>query len=57
MQLKYSNYVAFSHVHGVAVNNSGKSMLDFVTLLNETLENVIIRTSFNGMWFTTWEDR
>lgn len=32
-------------------------MLDFVTLLNETLENVIIRTSFNGMWFTTWEDR
>ena len=23
MQLKYSNYVAFSHVHGVAVNNSG----------------------------------
>jgi len=26
MQLKYSNYVAFSHVHGVAVNNSGKIM-------------------------------
>ena len=25
MQLKYSNYVAFSHVHGVAVNNSGLS--------------------------------
>ena len=23
MQLKYNNYVAFSHVHGVAVNNSG----------------------------------
>ena len=23
MQLKYSNYAAFSHVHGVAVNNSG----------------------------------
>ena len=23
MQLKYSNYVAFSHVHGFAVNNSG----------------------------------
>ena len=24
MQLKYSNYAAFSHVHGVAVNNSGQ---------------------------------
>ncbi len=23
MQLKYSNYAAFSHVHGRAVNNSG----------------------------------
>jgi len=23
MQLKYSNYVAFSHNHGFAVNNSG----------------------------------
>ena len=31
MQLKYSNYAAFSHVHGVAVNNSG---------LIETLWNV-----------------
>ena len=27
MQLKYSNYVAFSHVHGVAVNNSGTTIL------------------------------
>ena len=27
MQLKYSNYAAFSHVHGVAVNNSGLSSL------------------------------
>ena len=27
MQLKYSNYVAFSHVHGVAVNNSGLILL------------------------------
>lgn len=32
-------------------------MLDFVTLLNETLENVIIRTSLNGMWFKIWEVR
>ena len=24
MQLKYSNYVAFSHFHGKAVNNSGQ---------------------------------
>ena len=23
MQLKYSNYAAFSHIHGRAVNNSG----------------------------------
>ena len=27
MQLKYSNYVAFSHFHGKAVNNSGLKML------------------------------
>ena len=26
MQLKYSNYVAFSHFHGKAVNNSGLFM-------------------------------
>ena len=26
MQLKYSNYVAFSHFHGKAVNNSGLTM-------------------------------
>lgn len=28
MQLKYNNYVAFSHVHGVAVNNSGLLLND-----------------------------
>ena len=27
MQLKYSNYVAFSHFHGKAVNNSGLLMI------------------------------
>ena len=27
MQLKYSNYVAFSHFHGKAVNNSGLLIL------------------------------
>ena len=27
MQLKYSNYVAFSHDHGFAVNNSGLNIL------------------------------
>ena len=27
MQLKYSNYVAFSHDHGFAVNNSGLKRL------------------------------
>ena len=27
MQLKYSNYVAFSHFHGKAVNNSGLFLL------------------------------
>ena len=26
MQLKYSNYVAFSHFHGKAVNNSGQNI-------------------------------
>ena len=31
MQLKYSNYAAFSHVHGVAVNNSGQSNLLYST--------------------------
>ena len=28
MQLKYSNYVAFSHFHGKAVNNSGLIIQD-----------------------------
>ena len=32
MQLKYSNYAAFSHVHGVAVNNSGL-ILSFVLIV------------------------
>ena len=32
MQLKYSNYVAFSHFHGKAVNNSGL----IVSILNLT---------------------
>ena len=27
MQLKYSNYVAFSHFHGKAVNNSGLDII------------------------------
>ena len=27
MQLKYSNYVALSHFHGKAVNNSGYILL------------------------------
>ena len=26
-QLKYSNYVAFSHFHGTAVNNSGQVII------------------------------
>ena len=30
MQLKYSNYVAFSHFHGKAVNNSGYIMGDII---------------------------
>ena len=29
MQLKYSNYVAFSHFHGKAVNNSGLESVSF----------------------------
>ena len=32
MQLKYSNYVAFSHFHGKAVNNSGLNLaVDVIT--------------------------
>ena len=31
MQLKYSNYVAFSHFHGKAVNNSGLLIKLFLT--------------------------
>ena len=27
MQLKYNNYVAFSHNHGITVNNSGLFMI------------------------------
>ena len=30
MQLKYSNYVAFSHDHGFAVNNSGIVLFKFL---------------------------
>ena len=30
IQLKYSNYVAFSHFHGYAVNNPGLSILLFI---------------------------
>ena len=32
MQLKYSNYVAFSHFHGKAVNNSGEFTKSLITL-------------------------
>ena len=43
MQLKYSNYVAFSHFHGKAVNNSGlifKQIQQFKSLLTTIfLEN------------------
>jgi len=37
IQLKYSNYVAFSHFHGYAVNNPG------LTLQNEELLKEIER--------------
>ena len=33
MQLKYSNYVAFSHFHGKAVNNSGLITLKLAQFL------------------------
>ena len=32
MQLKYSNYVAFSHFHGKAVNNSGTFLKVYLIL-------------------------
>ena len=35
MQLKYSNYVAFSHTHGFAVNNSGL----FYSFINRNIAN------------------
>ena len=34
MQLKYSNYVTFSHDHGFAVNNSGSLLFMFYFILN-----------------------
>ena len=40
MQLKYNNYVAFSHVHGVAVNNSGYSLIPLESL-NKLIVNQI----------------
>ena len=38
MQLKYSNYAAFSHVHGVAVNNSGELIKILQNLNSEQLK-------------------
>ena len=33
MQLKYSNYVAFSHDHGFAVNNSGQYIIMWTSVI------------------------
>ena len=37
MQLKYSNYVAFSHFHGKAMNNSGQISCDFFQFYSQAL--------------------
>ena len=42
MQLKYSNYVAFSHFHGKAVNNSGL----FLFLSNARDDSYFCRSFF-----------
>ena len=41
MQLKYSNYAAFSHIHGRAVNNSGLIMLiEFFIVKRQDVKHV-----------------
>lgn len=46
-QLKYSNYVAFSHFHGTAVNNSGLLLLYITNILFNKARNS--RLSTNGL--------
>lgn len=38
MQLKYSNYVAFSHFHGCAVNNLGAMYFSYIFSFNFFLQ-------------------
>ena len=46
-QLKYSNYAAFSHVHGVAVNNSGLVFTDeSIQLLKDVIDDEDIMLDF-----------
>ena len=42
IQLKYSNYVAFSHFHGYAVNNPGLIKKDLDFLKSEILKEYSI---------------
>ena len=48
MQLKYSNYAAFSHVHGVAVNNSGLVMIIYKLLFYKRLYKEFILARVAG---------
>ena len=43
MQLKYSNYVAFSHFHGKAVNNSGL-IISYSSGLVNIIYNFFVQT-------------
>ena len=42
-QLKYSNYVAFSHFHGTAVNNSGLNIINGYSKNNRVYEQIVNR--------------
>jgi len=41
IQLKHSNYVAFSHFHGCAVNNSGLALVDTPGFFASVIRRVI----------------
>ena len=53
MQLKYSNYVAFSHFHGKAVNNSGLNIKYDILLKSAEICNMIFHTIF--LFYITME--
>ena len=42
-RLKYSNYVAFSHFHGTAVNNSGLIIKELCSFVGYTAPFIVIK--------------